>query len=329
MHSSSELFKLLCCPRDLAPLEPGHSSLVCKEQGHVYPIIEGIPIMLVAERDPTNWNTPASIKLADEINAGTATVPYADWDGIGVHPHLQHIIASTNGNLYKYAINKLRRYPVPDLRLPKSNGELFLDIGCNWGRWSIAAAQKGYCVVGLDPNLDAIIAAKQIANQLGLQSQFVVGDARCLPFRSSTFDRVFSYSVIQHFSKQNGSAGDAIKEISRVLVNSGSCFIQMPNRNGIRSLYNHIRDRNSTGPFRVRYWTPAELYQAFETHVGETKLSADGYFGLGIQRSDTDLMPIHFKAVVYASEVARFVARVCPPVKYCADSLYVESRKGR
>src|SRR5439155_14513181 len=134
-------------------------------------------------------------------------------------------------------------------------------------------------VIGIDPNLEAIVAARQITAQLGLKSKFVVGDARCLPFRSSSFDTVFSYSVIQHFSKQNGSAGDAIKEIGRVLVKGGTCFVQMPNRIGIRSLYNQFRDRNNTGPFRVRYWKPSELFRTFETHVGETELIIDGYFG--------------------------------------------------
>ena len=31
---------------------------------------------------------------------------------------------------------------------------------------------------------------------------FVVGDARFLPFRSGSFDYVWSYSVLQHFSRE-------------------------------------------------------------------------------------------------------------------------------
>jgi SAM-dependent methyltransferase len=289
--------------------------------------VAGIPILSASDREPTNWNTPASIELAYQIQSGTADAPYQDWNGEGIHPHVQRIIAAAGGNLYKYAVNRLERYPVPNLRLAAGEGRNFLDLGCNWGRWSIAAARKGYRVIGIDPHLDAVIAARQIAQQLKLPAEFVVADARCLPLRTSSFDTVFSYSVIQHFSKRNGSARDAIREIGRVLKTGGGSFIQMPNRNGIRSLYNHLRDRNDSSPFRVRYWTPGELKSTFETYVGKTELSVDGYFGLGIQKSDTDLMPLHFKAVVYASEIVRGVSRVIKPLKYCADSLYVKSWK--
>jgi cyclopropane fatty-acyl-phospholipid synthase-like methyltransferase len=40
-------------------------------------------------------------------------------------------------------------------------GKLLLDIGCSWGRWSISAARNGWCVVGIDPSLGAIMAARR------------------------------------------------------------------------------------------------------------------------------------------------------------------------
>jgi ubiquinone/menaquinone biosynthesis C-methylase UbiE/uncharacterized protein YbaR (Trm112 family) len=323
------LLNLLCCPRDGSQLSLEGNLLNCMEHNHQYPVIDGIPVLLIDEIDPTNWNTPASIELAAKINRGEAPVPYCDWQASGVHPHVQEIVASTGGTLYKYAINKLTRYPIPELRLPNGEGRLLLDVGCNWGRWSIAASRKGYRVIGIDPHLEAIIAAQQIAKQLGLSSEFVVGDARCLPFTTGTFDYVFSYSVIQHFSKSNGSAYEAIQQIGRVLKENGRCFIQMPNRNGIRSLYNQFRDRTDTSPFKVRYWKPTEVKHVFESCVGESELSIDGYFGLGIQKADLDLMPLHFKAVVYASEITRRVGQFVKPLMYCADSLYVSSRKTR
>jgi ubiquinone/menaquinone biosynthesis C-methylase UbiE len=42
-----------------------------------------------------------------------------------------------------------------------------------------------------------------------------VGDARFLPFRAGSVDVVFSYSVVQHFSKDDASR--EIKEVGRVL----------------------------------------------------------------------------------------------------------------
>ena len=85
-----------------------------------------------------------------------------------------------------------------------ANGELLLDIGCNWGRWTIAAAQRGYRPIGIDPSFEAIVAARRIARQLGVDdARYVVADARKLPFADGTFDVVFSYGVLQHFSKSD------------------------------------------------------------------------------------------------------------------------------
>ena len=79
-------------------------------------------------------------------------------------------IPYTSGNLYFSIQNKLTRYPIPECRLPQGNGERLLDIGCNWGRWSIAAAQKGYRPVGIDPSLDAVLAARRVSRQLGVET---------------------------------------------------------------------------------------------------------------------------------------------------------------
>jgi ubiquinone/menaquinone biosynthesis C-methylase UbiE len=60
---------------------------------------------------------------------------------------------------------------------------------------------------------------------LGLDAEFIVGDARYLPFPSKSFDRVFSYSVLQHFSYTDASA--SVVEIGRVLKSGGESLIQM------------------------------------------------------------------------------------------------------
>src|SRR2546421_318531 len=79
-------------------------------------------------------------------------------------------------------LGELDSYPIPELRLPAGDGRRLIDVGCSWGRWSIAAARKGYRVVGIDPSLGAIIAARRVSESLGLPIRYVVGDARYLPF---------------------------------------------------------------------------------------------------------------------------------------------------
>ncbi len=107
------------------------------------------------------------------------------------------------------------------------------------GRWSIAAAKKGYCVIGMDPSLGAVAAARRVAKQCNVNANFVVGDARYLPFQKDVFDIAYSYSVIQHFSKQD--ARKTFVEIGRALKSDGTALIQMPTVFGLRCLYNQIR----------------------------------------------------------------------------------------
>jgi ubiquinone/menaquinone biosynthesis C-methylase UbiE len=102
-----------------------------------------------------------------------------------------------------------------------------LDIGCNWGRWSIAAARKGFSVVGIDPSLGAVMAARRIANELNLNIKYLVADGRFLLFPDNHFKVAHSYSVLQHFSKDD--ARRTIAQISRVLEPGGLAKIQMAN----------------------------------------------------------------------------------------------------
>jgi ubiquinone/menaquinone biosynthesis C-methylase UbiE len=126
-----------------------------------------------------------------------------------------------------------------------------LDVDCNWGRWSISGARKGWHVVGIDPSLGAIMAARR-AFQNERNVMFVCGDARFLPFKYNTLHSVFSYSVIQHFSEVD--AETALGEIRRALGEDGCSKIQMAHRGGLRSTYIRTRsDYFSGGVFCVRY----------------------------------------------------------------------------
>jgi len=147
-----------------------------------------------------------------------------------------------------------------------------------------------------------------------------------MPFREQFFDVAFSYSVVQHFSRSE--ARGILSEIARVLRNGGTSFIQMPNAFGLRSLYHLARRGFSDGQaFDVRYWTPSSMRETFSTLIGTSDLSVDGFFGLGIQPSDADLMPVHYRIVILSSEFLRRIASVVRPLRYIADSIYVTSAK--
>jgi SAM-dependent methyltransferase len=219
-------------------------------------------------------------------------------------------------------------YPIPDLRLPPGEGRVFLEVGCNWGRWCVSAARRGYSVVGVDPSLDAIRAARHVAEQLGVDATYLVADARHLPFADASFDVVFSYSVFQHFAKDDALASFA--EIGRVLQPGGRSLVQMANVWGARSLVNQARERRFREPrdlFDVRYWSPRELRDAFARAVGPTELAVDGFLTLNPQPADLALLPRRYRALVRTSEALRRLSERVRPLTYAADSLYVRSER--
>lgn len=333
------LKKNLVCPRDYSPVRASGDILACPK-GHEYDVVGGIPIMLLPDVPPTLWVSGASLNTGQRSHDKSGSKLFADTlglsereranlskekiDSAGVDPVVRYMVRATCGNLYKPLVQQLSRYPIPDIRLPAGHEELLLDIGCNWGRWCIAAARKGYRVVGVDPSLGAVAAARRVSGQLGVSPTYVVADARFLPFLPASFDLVFSYSVFQHFDEKDVIS--AVKEISRVLRTNGSSLIQMANMYGVRSFTQQAkRGFRKAKNFEVRYWKPRAMRKVFDEVVGTSSLEADGYFGLGVQRSDADLLPFRYKLIVHVSELVRAASQKLHWLENLADSVYVRS----
>lgn len=316
----------LVCPLDKMALDLSGVDLACSN-GHMYPVIFDIPVMLVKNAESTHGYIEQTLAYVDEIRASGVTTEPDESEICGratIDAFVQGEVPYTAGNLYFSVQHKLTRYPIPEYRLPRGNGERLLDIGCNWGRWSIAAAKKNYKPVGLDPSLKAVLAARRVSKQLGVEADYIVGDARFLPFADDSFDVVFCFGVYQHLSKENVRV--CLDEASRVLNPGCTSFIQMPNKYGVRQYQQHRRRGFTDGEgFEVRYWTPKELMRTFEDKFGKTTMTTDCYFGLGIQVADTDLLPAKYKVVVYLSEFLRAVSRYFKPLTKVADSVYLES----
>jgi SAM-dependent methyltransferase len=307
---------LLACPRDGGGLRAVGDGLLCDE-GHEYPIVDGIPV-LVSDATPTQpgyWATPEQIEAARREGQES--------DVHGVDPYVQRLVIGTCGNLYRDVT--LTRYPIPEFPLPPGNGRLLLDIGCNWGRWTLAAERAGYTPVGIDPSFEAIAAARRIADKLGSSARFVVADGRHLPFATDSFDVVFSYGVLQHFSKAD--VRTSLADIGRVTKPGGLTWVQMPNTFGVRSLQQLARRRFSEGrEFDVRYWTPRELRETWTQLVGPTRLETDGFFTLSPQaKTELDLLPRRYQALIRASEALRRASGRAGWLTTVADSVHVVS----
>ena len=333
-----DLAGLLQCPRDLADLIADGKNLRCAH-GHHYPVVDGIPVLLLEEHEPTLGVATASLKAAQSRVGGplyvdTLGIPdelkrrvEQDWTAEAkVDAVISYLVGATSGRGYVNAIGRLRDYPIPDIPIGSGNGELLLDVGSSWGRWSVSAARKGWRVVGLDPSLGAILAAKRAFSRLGLDVTFVCGDARFMPFKAESFDCVFSYSVIQHFCEAD--AARALAETSRVLRRGGFAKIQMAHKGGLRAIYSRTRRSYvKSGRFRVRYWSLAALREVFESKIGPSKLFAEAFGGLGLLSEDRDFVSRKARALIALSTALKKLSMYGVPLLRLADSVYVVSQK--
>jgi SAM-dependent methyltransferase len=236
-----------------------------------------------------------------------------------IDQYVEQSIVKTHGNLYRG--RTLTRYPIPPFPLEPGEGRALLDIGCNWGRWTVAAVQAGWHATGLDPKEKAVEAARRVAEQLGVEADYVVGDARELPFADGSFDAVFSYSVLQHLAKPDVRV--AVAEIARVLRPGGTAWIEMPNARGPLNLVRRAaRGFGEGSGFDVRYWTPAALRETF-TAIGPVELRADGFLTLNPQPADLDLLSPRHRPVVRLSEALRRASARAPFLVRIADSVVV------
>ena len=329
--------KLLRCPADGCPLIEDGGSLV-SAAGVRYPVVEGVPILLPPDasadtlpcvrfsRGSTNDTGVSdglhleSLGCNDEEREGIRRL--AALTDSEVDPVVNYLVAATCGNMYKHMIGKLSDYPIPKFRLTHGNGRIMVDIGCNWGRWCVAAGREGFQPLGIDPQLGAVLAAKRVASQLGIDAWFVCADARHLPLAMNSVDLGFSYSVLQHFSPADVEM--TLRGLARVLKPGGETMIQMATRAGLKGLVHSARNgfREPDG-FDVRYWRTSKLKEVFERLVGPTSFTADCFFGIGLQAADRRMMPPMFKAVITASEWLRKM----PGTVSFADSIYVHSQK--
>jgi len=338
----------LVCPIDHSKLYFDGQGLVSK-QGRRYPVVDGMPVMLAADEAQTIGVAHASIARArGEPDAIDRRAPQLYLESLGISeeekaelvrlyesgttsidPVAMMLIGATCGNAYKDLIGNrgLIEYPIPSISLtPGRTGDTLLDVGCNWGRWSAAAARQGFSVVGIDPSLGAVMAARRIAKDMGLDNKYLVADGRFLPFRDNRFKAAYSYSVLQHFSKENMIL--SLMEIRRVLRHGGRSLIQMPNRRALRSLLVLARRGFAEGSeFEVRYYSIGDLLQLFSQHIGRSDWGVDCFLGLNVHAYDRKFVRSSRRLIIDMAEALRWTSDTLPFLRNYADSIIVNSVK--
>lgn len=141
----SRLLSLLECPRDHSELCLDSGHLYCA-RGHRYPIVSGVPVFLLAEREQTIGIAVASLKAAESAIGAPLYVDTLglseeekrgierDWiRGGKIDPAISYLIGATSGLGYVNLIGRLDSYPIPNIPIGNGDGELLLDVGSNWG----------------------------------------------------------------------------------------------------------------------------------------------------------------------------------------------------
>lgn len=314
----------LVCPVHRHSLSRAASGLSCPS-GCYYPIVEGIPFLLPQGIRQTHAGISRKSFALLQQTQSAGRGPEIEENRRSVDAAVQQLVAATNSILYIPLMGKLQNYPIPVFPMqPLRPGGLLLDIGCGWGRWCFAAVRAGFSPVGIDPSLESVLAAKRVARDLKIPALFVVGDSRYLPFAEATFDAAFSYSVLQHFSKDDVTA--TLHSLKAVMMPNGVTKLHMLNRYGLRSLQVQLwRGFRDAEGFETRYWTPRELLDRFSETLGPSTLEVDGFFVQG-RYEDRHLFRAHHRFIVEISQLLKRAATVLPPLRNVADNLFVLSQ---
>lgn len=316
-----DLLKLLRCPTSGLPLRVEGNGLVSADNAQRYKVISGIPCLIPASPRPTHEGYVKILEANRRFNEGSVVV-----DDAYVANFVQAMLVATCGNLFQ-GVTLRDKLPIPDLSDAFPSGRV-LDVGCNWGRWTIAGSKAGYRMIGLDIHLDSLLCARRLAQRMTPSNPplFVLGDARQMPFAPECFQGVFSYSVVQHFSKPN--AGKILAEIGRVLERGGKALVQLPNRGGFRSKLVLARRMFSEGTeFDVRYYSISEALGLCADAIGESGWHVDCFCGLNVHSRDRDLVPDSRKWVVDVADFLRRSSDKVPLLGRLSDSIFISSIK--
>jgi SAM-dependent methyltransferase len=315
------LLAILRCPVSGQELEVDGEYLTTIDGLHRYPVVAGIPCLIPASAKATH---AGYARLFDEnLRWQSETFDISDDT---INSFVSAMIVPTGGNLFQ-GTHLNGSYPIGEFPSDFS-ADPILEIGCNWGRWTIAGAQVGKRMIGVDIHLQALLCAQELSRKLvpSTLPSFVLADARTLPFAAESVAGVFSYGVLQHFSKENLKL--SLAEIERVLRHGGQSLIQMPNRRALRSLMILARRGFSDGSeFDVRYYSIGELLELFTQRIGRSDWRVDCFLGLNVHAYDRKFVHPSRRLIIDIAEALRRASDTLPLLRRYADSVLVGSTK--
>jgi SAM-dependent methyltransferase len=176
----------LCCPVCKGTLN-ATSELRCQSCSRVYPIVDGIPVMLP---DVKSADSEQDLEVEKDFYEKMFGGLRGLEDG--------HCIVYGHEQIYDF--------------VSEIKGGTLLEAGCGAGHHGVSLSRRGFDVTSIDLTLNGVRQAKKLAEHEKQDIEYVCGDIKQLPFRDKQFDICFCSLVLHHFV----SLDNLLKELARV-----------------------------------------------------------------------------------------------------------------
>lgn len=133
-------------------------------------------------------------------------------------------------NYQRDALQEIARYA------PQDN-ERVLDLGAGMGGFAVAMQRTNKRMIAFDYNFAYCEIARTRAKRYALDLPALVGAGEALPFADASFHIVTCWDVLEHVQQPE----QLLREISRVLDNTGIAFITVINRFALVDPHYHLR----------------------------------------------------------------------------------------
>ena len=115
------------------------------------------------------------------------------------------------------------------MEFEKFRGARLLEIGCGMGTDLLQFARGGARCIGIDLTPRSVEITRYRFRLYGAVGNFMISDGERLPFRTESFDVVYSNGVLHHTPDTAG----AIREVHRVLRPGGTAKVMLYHRNSL------------------------------------------------------------------------------------------------
>jgi ubiquinone/menaquinone biosynthesis C-methylase UbiE len=141
------------------------------------------------------------------------------------------------------------------MEFEKFRGKRLLEIGCGMGTDLLQFARGGARCTGIDLTPRSVEITRHRFKLYGAAGNFMLSDGEHLPFRSESYDVVYSNGVLHHTPDTAG----AIREVHRVLRPGGVAKIMLYHRNSLNYWIEIVLRRGVLGLEFLRGRSAAEI----------------------------------------------------------------------